>query len=86
LGTTRARIIAGPYGCGKSTFNRLLAYKWADTVGRRENARVSIVGWEFNEHDSTRAPNQTETEYVREMMIKVPQARTWARDDHCRPH
>jgi hypothetical protein len=24
----------------------------------------------FNEHDSTRAPNQTETEYVREMMIK----------------
>jgi len=136
-------IIAGPYGCGKSTFNRLLAYKWADTVGRKENARVSIVGWEdkihtikrevlryalggdvatltspqakrladmegrvgwtqrhpddarllswycdlvehrakhdrvrffvfdpFNEHDSTRAPNQTETEYVREMMIK----------------
>jgi hypothetical protein len=24
----------------------------------------------FNEHDSTRAPNQSETEYVREMMIK----------------
>jgi AAA domain len=136
-------IVAGPYGCGKSTFNRLLAYRWADTIGRKQNARVSIVGWEdkihtikrevlryslggdvasltsaqaarladmegrigwtqrhpddarllswycdlvehrakrdgvrffvfdpFNEHDSTRAPNQTETEYVREMMIK----------------
>ena len=134
---------AGPYGCGKSTLNRLLAYRWADTVGRKQNARVSIVGWEdkihtikrevlryslggdvatlnsaqavrladmegrigwtqrhpddarliqwycelvehrakydrvrffifdpFNEHDSTRASNQTETDYIREMMIK----------------
>jgi hypothetical protein len=119
----------------------MLAYKWADTIGRETDARASIVGWEdklttikrellryslggdvaslnsaqakrladmetrvgwthrdaddarllswycdlvehrakrdgvrffvfdpFNEHDATRGPNQTETEYVREMM------------------
>jgi hypothetical protein len=136
-------ILAGPYGCGKSSFTRLLAYHWADTIGRKDGARVSIVGWEdklhtikrevlryalggdvatldsaqakrlcdmedrvgwtqrhpddarliqwycdlvehrakrdgvkffifdpFNEHDSTRAHGQTETEYVRDMMIK----------------
>jgi hypothetical protein len=135
--------IVGPYASAKSTLSRLLGYRWADTVGRNQNARVSIVAWEdklhtikrevmryslggdvatlnsaqakrladmeqrigwtqrhpddarliqwycelvehrakhdgvrffifdpFNEHDSTRAPNQTETEYVREMMIK----------------
>lgn len=129
-------ILVGPYGCGKSNLARLLAYKWADTIGRDQRARASLVGWEdklstikreiaryegftdrgnlptdmegrvgwtqrhpddarliqwyldlvehrakrdnvrffvfdpFNEHDSTRAPNQTETEYVRDMMIK----------------
>src|SRR5262249_8123758 len=41
---------AGPYGCGKSTLNRLLAYRWADTVGRKQNARLSIVGWEDKIH------------------------------------
>lgn len=126
-------ILLGPYGCGKSNLARLLAYRWADTIGRKEGMRASLVGWEdklstvkreieryagtsqriadmegrvgwtqrhpddarllawycdlvehrarrdgvrffvfdpFNEHDSTRAPNQTETEYVRDMMIK----------------
>jgi hypothetical protein len=137
--------MVGPYGCGKSTLGRLLGYRWVDTIGRKENTRLSIVGWEdkittvkreveryaldgntsgslssvqsrrivdmesrvgwtqrhpddarllqwycdlvehrarrdgvkffvfdpFNEHDSTRAPNQTETEYVRDMMIKL---------------
>jgi hypothetical protein len=136
-------IFAGPYGCGKSSLARLLAYKWADTIGRRDNARVSIVGWEdsvstvkcevlryalegdvkvltsvqarrladmqdrirwtqrhpdderllqwygdlvthrakyhgvrffifdpFNEHDSTRAKGEMETEYVRRVMIQ----------------
>jgi hypothetical protein len=43
-------VIAGPYGCGKSTFARLLAYKWADVIGRKENARASIVGWEDKLH------------------------------------
>jgi archaellum biogenesis ATPase FlaH len=138
-------IIAGPCGCGKSTFARLLGYQWVDSIGRRNNTRLSIVGWEdrlstvkreveryalrgktsgalssdqarrlvdmesrigwtqrhpdedrlidwycelvehrcrsrhaarffvfdpFNEHDATRAPNQTETQYVGEMMKK----------------
>lgn len=135
-------ILAGPYGCGKSSLTRLLAYRWADTIGRKLNARASVVGWEdklsvikreveryslgrdvagydsaqarrlsdmedrvgwtqrhpddarllswycelvehrakyhnvgffvfdpFNEHDSTRKANQTETEYVRDMMV-----------------
>jgi len=39
-------ILAGPYGCGKSIFTRLLAYRWVDTVGREQGARASIVGWE----------------------------------------
>ncbi len=39
-------IVAGPYGCGKSSLMRLLSYRWADTIGRCDNARVSIVGWE----------------------------------------
>jgi hypothetical protein len=137
-------VLAGPYGCGKSSFTRLLAYRWADTIGRQDGHRVSIVGWEdkvqtvkreveryalggdekgglnsaqskrvfdmqgrvgwtqrhpddarllswycelvehrakrdgvrffvfdpFNEHDSTRGRNQTETDYVREMMMQ----------------
>jgi hypothetical protein len=139
-------ILAGPYGCGKSSFTRMLAYKWADTVGRKKGLRASIVAWEdqfrtvkrellryslegdvatlnskqaarladmegrvgwtkrhpddarliswycelvehrakskrgrvgffifdpFNEHDSTRGPGQIESDYVREMMIKL---------------
>lgn len=39
-------VIAGPYGCGKSSFARLLAYAWADNVGRKAGLRASIVGWE----------------------------------------
>jgi hypothetical protein len=123
----------------------MLAYRWADTIGRAMDARVSIVGWEdsiaivkreveryalggnitegltseqakrvydmerrvgwtqrhpddakliqwycdlvahrakrdgvkffvfdpFNEHDSTRAKNQTETEYIRDVMTSL---------------
>ena len=127
-------ILVGPYGCGKSNLARLLAYQWANAIGRNAGHRASLVGWEdklstikreiarysktnnvktadmegrvgwtqrhpddarllqwyldlvehrakrdgvrffvfdpFNEHDSTRAANQTETEYVRDMMIK----------------
>jgi len=39
-------IVCGPYGCGKSTMTRMLAYQWADKIGRREDARCSLVGWE----------------------------------------
>src|SRR5262249_41618980 len=39
-------ILVGPYGCGKSNLARLLAYKWADTIGRKIGLRASIVGWE----------------------------------------
>lgn len=39
-------IVCGPYGCGKSTMTRLLAYQWADKIGRKQDARCSIVGWE----------------------------------------
>lgn len=39
-------VIAGPYGCGKSSLARLLAIRWADLHGRHFDARASIVGWE----------------------------------------
>jgi hypothetical protein len=43
-------ILAGPYGCGKSSFTRMLAYKWADTIGREKGLRASIVAWEDKFH------------------------------------
>lgn len=45
---TRSELVvtAGPYGCGKSTATRLLAYQWADKIGRKTDQRCSIVGWE----------------------------------------
>lgn len=39
-------VVCGPYGCGKSTATRLLAYNWADKIGRQDRQRCSIVGWE----------------------------------------
>lgn len=39
-------VIAGPYGSGKSSFARLLAYTWADHAGRSENAHASLACWE----------------------------------------
>jgi hypothetical protein len=50
---------------------RLISW-YCDLVEHRakRNGVKFFVFDPFNEHDSTRAPNQTETEYVREMMIK----------------
>lgn len=39
-------VVAGPYGCGKSTVTRLLAMAWADRVGRHTGQTASICGWE----------------------------------------
>jgi hypothetical protein len=39
-------VVTGPYGCGKSSFTRLLAYAWADKIGRGKGQRVSICAWE----------------------------------------
>ena len=44
-------VVAGPYGCGKSSLTRLFAYKWADTIGRRSGLRASVVGWEDSAGD-----------------------------------
>jgi KaiC/GvpD/RAD55 family RecA-like ATPase len=39
-------IVVGPYGCGKSTLARLLALNWADSVGRKNGKRASILALE----------------------------------------
>lgn len=139
-------ITVGPYGCGKSSLMRLLAYHWVNTIGRERDQRLSICAWEdhgsiikreierfvtgrdtaiypifdneiskisdmenrvgwtqrhpdearlldwyielveyrarrdnvgffifdpWNEHDIVRRRDQTETEYVREMMVRL---------------
>lgn len=39
-------VVAGPYGCGKSTVTRMLAMAWADHVGREHGQSASLCGWE----------------------------------------
>ncbi|MGI9521251.1 MAG: AAA family ATPase [Hyphomicrobiaceae bacterium] len=39
-------IICGGYGCGKSSLTRLLAFHWAHTIGRPQQAAVSLCAFE----------------------------------------